>query len=565
MRKFTKSFIFCAAALCANTAVAEPLPSHIVPNQYVVDFEDDQDSDEIKGVLGASGINHRKGPNWKDMKMEIVTATKAKIKSIWGHEDIEGIEPLTIYKASSLVGLSPNDPLYEQQWHMKRVGAEAAWGFSVGRGVTVAVVDTGVACDNHGSFHKISDLEQTECVAGFNFIDNTVHANDDQGHGSHVAGTIAQSTNNGIGGVGLAFGVKIMPVKVLSGSGSGTNAGVAAGIHWAADNGADVINLSLGGPADSGVIRRAIKFARDNNVVVVAAAGNSGGSVGYPAANDGVIAVSATDQGDKLAEFSSRGPEVDIAAPGVAVVQNTICDGGLNKCEDFPAYNGTSMATPHVAAAAALLVSQGITDPDEVERILSESAKPLGAKEHFGAGLLQADAALQNVHWKQTGVRGLMLFLLSFLMLKVASTKERLYSIKSPSFLAAGALTSMGAFFLPLVISRHALWADVLSQPLGDMSLLIDAGIHSYLPFANVFVPIAITALCLKLHDGAGKWLAGTFAGTAAYLGSVVVLGQVGFGALGVAWCVANIAACIYIGSLLLQRPQQECIVDVEG
>src|SRR5690606_25816301 len=142
-----------------------------------------------------------------------------------------------------------------------------------------------------GPFTKASDLALTGCVEGTSFVRGT-RANDDHGHGTHVAGTIAQSTNNGIGGVGLAFKARLMPVKVLSSNGWGTTAGVAAGIRWAADHGAQVINLSLGGPRNSKVIQAAVDHARSRGAIIVAAAGNSGGAVGYPGASEGVIGVS---------------------------------------------------------------------------------------------------------------------------------------------------------------------------------------------------------------------------------------------------------------------------------
>ena len=144
-----------------------------------------------------------------------------------------------------------------------------------------------------------------------------------------------------------------MPVKVLNSAGSGAFSTIASGIRWAADHGAQVINLSLGGPRNSKVLQDAVDHARSRGVVIVAAAGNSGGSVGFPGGSEGVIGVSATDSGDKLASFSSRGKGVDIAAPGVNVVQQTICKKGRDGCEIFPGYSGTSMASPHVAGTGS--------------------------------------------------------------------------------------------------------------------------------------------------------------------------------------------------------------------
>ena len=559
--------VACNQGVEAGNYTQTPIPatvdntsedSWIVPNKYIVDFEDDTDRSEIKRDMGS--LTYTDGPNWDEMKMEIVTTThKSDLERLYGDEDVEGIEPLVIMRTSGIFASSPNDPLYEKQWHMKNVGAETAWGYSSGRGVTVAVIDTGVACDNYSHFHKVSDLEGTNCVAGYNFVDNNDHPNDDHGHGTHVAGTIAQTIHNGIGGVGLAFGVNIMPVKVLSAHGGGTSAGVAAGIKWAADNGAEVINMSLGSPVASGVISRAVKYAHNNGVVVVAAAGNDGGPVGYPGACDGVIGVSATDSSDNIARFSSRGKQIDLGAPGVDVTQNTICDEGRNNCEDFPAWSGTSMASPHVAGAAALLVGQGINDPDTVEQILKETSLEKGSPNEYGAGILRADDAVASVHWKQAGLRGLLLFFLSFLTFKMASSKGNTYSSRSPSYWLAGITVGVGAlFFAPLFFSRHTFLVDLFSHPMSEWSLLYDVGIHKYLPLANVGVPLIAAAAFLKAHAGAGKWLAGLFVGTSAYLCSVVFLGQLvtPFGwALTTAWCLGNAAVCLYIGSLLLVKP----------
>src|SRR5262249_22489800 len=253
------------------------------------------------------------------------------------------------------------------------------------------------------------DLASTECVTGWNFVTRNEHANDDQGHGTHVAGTIAQSTNNGIGGAGLAFHARLMPVKVLNESGWGTTAGGAHGIRWAAEPGAHVINLSLGGPRNSRVLQKAIDYAVSRGVVVVAAAGNTGGRVQFPGASDGVIGVSASDPDDKIAKFSSRGDGVDISAPGVNVTQQTICNKGREKCFNFSSYNGTSMASPHVAGAAALVVSLGVTDPVAVEEALRKGARVVDGsddgKKLYGAGILQAANAVERVTLRRALVR----------------------------------------------------------------------------------------------------------------------------------------------------------------
>ena len=134
----------------------------------------------------------------------------------------------------------PNDTCFRYQWHLRQIGMPDAWKLGQGKGAVVAVIDTGVT--------RVGDLAETKFVPGYNFIANNDNAADDHGHGTHVAGTIAQSTNNKLGVAGVAFGVSIMPIKVLSARGSGSMAGIAQGIRWAADHGANVINMSLGGP-----------------------------------------------------------------------------------------------------------------------------------------------------------------------------------------------------------------------------------------------------------------------------------------------------------------------------
>lgn len=557
-----------AAAICLITATivspsfaGGPEQSWVVHNKYIVDFKDDIGGNKISTFLHKYKLSFYHAPFWRKLKMEIVTIPNYDtINEIEKYSEVEGVEPLTIVRALDLVPRSvfmgfPNDPLLPKQWGMENIGADLAWKYSIGRGVTVAVVDTGIACD-------VSDLMQTSCSQGYNAVDRNDNARDDHGHGTHVAGTIAQSTNNNIGGVGVAFGVRLLSVKVLARDGSGTNASVAAGIHWAADNGAQVINMSLGGPMASEVIHKACKYASKKGVIIVAAAGNDSGAVGYPAAYPEVIAVSATDQNNKIANFSSRGPEIAIGAPGVGIIQNTICDGGANNCEDFPSWNGTSMATPHVAGTVALLVGMGITNRKTVEKYLFASAERVDDNnaELYGAGIVRANASVRSFWIDQFSVRMLLAMLFAFCTARLAKRKGDVYSIKTKSFVAATLTTSVGLlFFLPLAFYKNSIIIELLGRPLGDWPVLFDINLQGYLPMANVFVPLAITALLLKVGH-AGKWLGGLFVGTAAYLGSLLVLNNmvIPFGIMGTAWIVSNIALCMYIGSLLLQVKPDE-------
>ena len=261
------------------------------------------------------------------------------------------------------------------------------------------------------------DLANTLFTAGYDFINDDSHANDDEGHGTHVAGTIAQSTNNALGVAGIAYNCRLMPVKVLNSSGTGTSASLAEGISYAADNNAKVINMSLGfspeiKPEDIPAVTAAVQQAYQNGCILVAASGNDGSNaVSLPAAYPEVIAVGATNSAVVRCSYSQYGPELDVVAPGGDRVDRNgdgYPDGILQQTfGDTPQdwgywfFTGTSMATPHVSGVVALLVSTGITDPNEVKEALYSTAKDLGATgwdQEYGWGLVDAYAALNYFH-----------------------------------------------------------------------------------------------------------------------------------------------------------------------
>jgi serine protease len=311
----------------------------------------------------------------------------------------------------------PNDPQFSQQWGLTRIGCPDAWDLTTGDpSVVVAVIDTGVDL-NHPELEPklLPGQNLVDFPAGAESIEGWVlegdftgadsNPQDDVGHGTHVAGTICCASNNGVGVAGVSWDARLLPVRVLvrareiaTGriSGIGSSANIAAGIRWAADNGARVINMSLGGYEETTVEREAVEYAIGKGVAVIAAMGNdSVAKPHYPSAFDGVIAVAATDERDNRAEFSNIGPWVDVAAPGVEI-QSTYWD------DTYASFSGTSMATPHVSGVAALVLSQnGGLGAKELGEILRDTAKELKANpgdpvpnDQFGAGLVQASAAV---------------------------------------------------------------------------------------------------------------------------------------------------------------------------
>lgn len=533
----------------------------ILPGEIIVDVKDDLGDSDIDKLASELHVALRdNSPGVKgDGNVEVATVDPSDVSEVVARlaadPRVEAVEPNIVARALFV----PNDPKYAEQWHMKRAGAERAWEYACGEGVTVAVVDTGVACYDEAGFMKGTDLAGTACVPGYNFVGKNTVAADDQGHGTHVAGTIAQTTNNGVGVAGLAHCAKLMPVKVLSRQGWGTMADVAEGIRWAADHGAQVVNLSLGAPIKSKVVENAVKYAHGKGVVVVAAAGNSGKSVGYPAAYSEAIAVSATDRNDNIAWFSSRGPEVAIGAPGVAVTQQTICDAGKNKCEQWGVFNGTSMASPHVAGAAALLVGQGVTDPESVRAILQSTATPKDDKKLFGAGILEAGTATQRTHWAHVAVRVAALAALALAVTRRIRKKggkvERGVGKLFGALLASvGIAPFLPLFGVPVRLGPMRWIAELAMKPLGDWDLMFAPGMHKWLLAASALPVFVLTSLFFTNRYVRG-FVGGVALGTAALLTQLGVSGEA-FYALGPVmlrvWCAANALACLWVARMAL-------------
>ncbi len=285
-----------------------------------------------------------------------------------------------------------NDPLSTFQYALSRVNAFGAWDLTTGNSsVVIAVVDTGVNASHPDFTGRV--------LPGFDFVNNDSDANDDEGHGTHTAGIIAAAGDNGEGIAGLCWQCRILPVKVLNYEGAGTDAWVASGIRWAADHGARVINLSLGGEDDAPIIRDAVRYATSKNALMVVAAGNSadrGNPVEYPAAYDEVLAVGATDDKDQRAFFSSVQPYVDVTAPGWNI-PSTINQNSV----PYLAASGTSEAAPHVAGLAGLLLSRSPSlDVNALRSVITSTADDLGPggpDSEYGAGRINAGRAVASV------------------------------------------------------------------------------------------------------------------------------------------------------------------------
>jgi serine protease len=389
-----------------------------VPGEFIVKFKPDTGKNEIAEINSKHGASvKRAGPHFMKLNVPQGRTVSQMVESYSKNPNVEYAEPNYIAHTH----IVPTDPYYHYQWHFDNaeyggINMENAWNLSTGSDVIVAVIDTGVAYEDYGiRYRQAPDLANTNFVQGYDFVNNDEHPNDDEGHGTHVTGTIAQSTNNGIGVAGVAFDCSIMPIKVLNSRGSGTYDDIAYGIEYAADNGAQVISMSLGGTATSTTLENALAYAYAKNVTIVCSAGNggAGASPSYPAAyNAYCIAVGATRYDETVSYYSTTGDYVDIAAPGgdTNVDQNGdgYGDGVLQQTHNgvdyrnfgYYFYQGTSMAAPHVSGVAALLISNGVTGPDDVREAMESTAEKKGFIGHdpaYGWGIVDAYAALQSV------------------------------------------------------------------------------------------------------------------------------------------------------------------------
>ncbi|MBD6615828.1 S8 family serine peptidase [Komarekiella sp. 'clone 1'] len=481
----------------------------------------------------------------------------------------------------SLVG--PNDQYYSKQWNLHKIGVEGAWSQTKGSGITVAVIDTGIT--------RVRDLYETKFVKGYDFVNDKEEAKDDNGHGTHVAGTIAQATNNKYGVAGIAYEANLMPLKVLSSYGGGTVADIAEAIKFAADKGADVINMSLGGGGESQLMKQAIEYAHRKGVAIVAAAGNENtNGASYPARYPHVIGVSAFGPDGERAPYSNFGAGVDISAPGGSeagkILQETINEEGEGV---FLGFQGTSMASPHVAGVTALIKAAGIKEPDEILKVLKQSARVIqdDGLNYYGAGQLNAEAAVKLAFggqisfpdffrwlrdngylnpgfWIDGGAVALIPKVLMVVGSYLLAWFLRVYFPFSWSWpLSSGLIAgSSGLFFLKgIYIFDLPQWPfRVLGSSIPELGNTLQ-GTDAFNPlFASVLIPIVLMALLLG--NSSWKWFAiGSTLGIAACLTVSAVYDPavwgLGSGNIARVFLIVNALLCYGLARLALKNNGQ--------
>ncbi len=376
-----------SAAVTAHNAAPEQRIGDVVvkfrPNTTLAAIGDalgDARSEASASTAGSSLVLVKPEPGQTDDDV---------IASLRARGDVEFAEPNRVVS----IAATPNDPLYSSnQWSLPQMGLNTAWDTTTGSSsVIVAVVDTGVDAAHPDLAGKIT----TGANVGFNFVDNNTNTADDHFHGTFVASIVAMNTNNSQGGAGVCWACKIMPLKVLDSTGSGSTFNVAAGIDWARTHGANVINLSLGSSAPDATMQTAVDNAWNAGVIVVAASGNDNGAVLYPGAYANAIAVGSNNQAAVKSSFSNFGPELDVMAPGESVFgANCTCNGHTGY---YATGSGTSFAAPHVAGVIGLLISAGVTDKDQIKNRLYQTATDMdaaGFDNNTGWGRVNAAAAI---------------------------------------------------------------------------------------------------------------------------------------------------------------------------
>ena len=437
--------IAAAAAALVAAAPSESQAAEFVPGEVIVRYGAEATGHDRRQAQRAAGVGRSEKLPGGSRAMQILDGESVgeTLTELRRDPDVAYAVPNYVARTSFV----PNDPGFlpgagpggwqQVQWNFNVLNAPRAWDLAIaagaagGRGVTVAVLDTGVAYENRGRYRRSPDLYLRRFARGYDFVSNDPRPNDENGHGTHVTSTIAERVNNGQGLTGLAYGAQIMPVRVLDSQGAGDSVAIARGIRYAARHGAKVINLSLEFDAEIRAaqvpdIVSAARYAHSKGAVIFAASGNVGSpTVAYPARTRYVVSVGATTERGCQAEYSNSGTGLDVVAPGggsdAPVADNpydqATCRPGTGgrpihqltfrrerrpRLFGFPGgYKGTSMAAPHVSATAALIIATGRLGPDPtpeaVEQRLKETARdlgPVGYDTRYGWGLIDTAAAI---------------------------------------------------------------------------------------------------------------------------------------------------------------------------
>jgi len=382
-----------AAACCA--ALSGPLASSLYAAppekdevQILVKPKPTMSEAALHALLSAGGAREHGSIPALDVRVIRVPARAAEklMDALQRNKDVEYAEPDHLATAIA----TANDPHFTNgnQWYLSKIEAPAAWDTTVGSSnVIVAVVDSGVSSSHPDITGKV--------LQGYDFVNKDTDASDDNGHGTAVAGITAASSNNGLGMASVSWNSAILPVKVLGADGSGNYSDMANGITWAADKGARIINLSLGGTSSSITLQNAVNYAWNRNVILVAAAGNNGNNTAfYPAACNNVVAVSATDSSDKRPSWSNFGSYVAVSAPGVSVLS-------LHGSSSYAYWNGTSFSSPVTAGVVALMAAAnpGLSNAGIVDALLknSDDIGAAGYDVYYGHGRVNARRAVAAV------------------------------------------------------------------------------------------------------------------------------------------------------------------------
>jgi subtilisin family serine protease len=352
----------------------------------IVGFKEGLTLDEGTSVIETHGFKIKKHLPLANACLCEVGHDQAAVQALAHDSSVEFVEDDHTCTIQVMPSLQMSYKTFASQntpWGIEKIGAPEAWRNTQGTGVRVGIIDTGIDRSHPDLKDNIKEA--------FGVMD-CKNIDDDNGHGTHVAGTIA-AIDNDIGVVGVAPKIELYTVKAFDKRGRGQISDIIDSLNWCVEKKVNVINMSFGFSTQSNALQRAIEQVYQNGIVMVAAAGNSGGdnSVMYPAKYPEVIAVAASDKNNKAAGFSSGGPEVNIIAPGVNI-DSTFKSAGYKNL------SGTSMSTPHVVGAAALILSVAKLSPDNVKLVISNTAKDIGLpKEKQGAGLLNVSKAVVTI------------------------------------------------------------------------------------------------------------------------------------------------------------------------